>query len=88
MMGSPTAAVRFDIAREGTDAVRNDTQMRDVDAAAGSSSVPKTPITLPRYLARPDYREVRKETIVSIDSEFADVPLEYIQERLESTGIA
>ena len=54
---------------------------------AGSSSQ-KTPITLPRWLARPDYREVRRETLVAIDPEFADVPLEYIQDGLESTGLA
>lgn len=79
-----TAAVRFDIAREVTDAEANDTEMRE---EAGSSSQ-KTPITLPRWLARPDYREVRRETLVAIDPEFADVPLEYIQDGLESTGLA
>jgi hypothetical protein len=79
-----TAAVRFDIAREVTDVEVNDTETR---GEAGSSSQ-KTPITLPRWLDRPNYKEVRRETLVAIDPEFVDVPLEYIQIGLESTGLA
>lgn len=84
MTRSPTAGVRFDVAREA-----NDVDMRDIEAAAGPTSMQKgTPITLPRYLARPDFREIKKETITAIDCEFSDIPLQYIQEGLESTGPA
>jgi hypothetical protein len=81
---SPAATVRLDVASE-----TNDVDMNGVERATGPSSPLKgTQITLPRYLARPDYREIRMETLMSIDPEFADVPLEYIKEGLESTGPA
>jgi len=92
MTRSPTVAVRFDITREANDVEMRETETTDVQAAAGaagpSSVQKKTPITLPRYLARPDYREIKMETIISVNPEFADIPLQYIQEGLELTGPA
>lgn len=89
MTSSPTAAVRFDITREANDVEMNDTEMADAEPAAGSNSGQKrTPINLPRHLARPDYKEIKRETIIAIDPEFADVPLQYILEGLEATGPA
>ncbi|KZP30816.1 hypothetical protein FIBSPDRAFT_850254 [Athelia psychrophila] len=47
-----------------------------------------TPITLPKYLARPDYKEISLANIAALDPELKDVPLHYIQEGLETTGPA
>lgn len=47
-----------------------------------------TPITLPKYLIRPDYKEVSLANIVALDPDLKDVPLRYIQEGLEITGPA
>lgn len=90
MTSSPTAAVRFDITREANDVEMNDTEMKDAEPAeaASNSGLKKTPFMLPRYLGRPDYKEIRRETIISIDPEFADVPLPYILEGLEALGPA
>lgn len=67
--------------------------MKDAEpeaAVAGSSttqlSKPSTPILLPRYLARPEYREISRDSLVAIDPELAQVPMRYIQEAMESTG--
>lgn len=77
-------------------AERHDVEMGDIEEAksggnavasgSGSTSETKTPITLPRYLARPNFKEVSRENITAIDPELADVPLDYIQEGLEITG--
>jgi len=81
MTRSPTEAVRFDVVKEA-----NDVQMSGTDDAGPSSVEKEIPITLPRRLARPDYRDIQMDSIVAIDPEFADIPLQYIQEGLELTG--
>lgn len=81
MTRSPTAAVRFSVTGEA-----NDVEMSGTDNASQGSVERETPITLPRRLVRPDYRDIRMDTIVAIDPEFADIPLQYIQEGLELTG--
>ena len=68
-----------------TDATVHDTEVEDAKIAVAGS---KTSITLPRYLLRPIPREVAKESIVAVDPEFEDVPLQYIRERLETMGPA
>ncbi|KAF7969098.1 hypothetical protein HWV62_28356 [Athelia sp. TMB] len=68
-----------------------DVEMKDAEAVSVScsrSGPAVTPITLPKYLARPDYKEISLANIVALDPELKGVPLQYIQEGLETTGPA
>ena len=46
----------------------------------------KTTIQLPRYLVRPDYKEVRRDTLTLIDPELSRAPIESIQQGLAALG--
>jgi hypothetical protein len=46
----------------------------------------KTTVQLPRHLARPDYKEISRETLAAIDSELTKAPIEYIHEGLAALG--
>lgn len=70
-------------------AASKDVEMSEAEVASGSGAGPAmTPITLPKYLARPDYKEISLANIIALDPELKDVPLQYIQEGLETTGPA
>lgn len=74
-------------------AAPKDVEMSEAEVASGSASgsgvgPTMTPITLPKYLARPDYKEISLANIAALDPELKDVPLHYIQEGLETTGPA
>lgn len=86
---SSATAVSLQVTAEEGDTEMKDTEMADVEASgSGSTSVQKTstPITLPRCLARPDYKEISKEVITAVDPELSSIPVQYIREGLEVTG--
>ncbi|KAG8216131.1 hypothetical protein J3R82DRAFT_8134 [Butyriboletus roseoflavus] len=59
----------------------------DVDIPdSAASSVCMSNVTLPRYLSRPSFRGIAKETITSVAPELADTELNYIREGLECLG--
>ncbi|TFK29475.1 hypothetical protein FA15DRAFT_345853 [Coprinopsis marcescibilis] len=60
-----------------------DVEMRD---ASPTSSKKTIPITLPKELARPQFKEVAREAIAAVDPELADTDPEYIREKLEEFG--
>ncbi|KAH7883052.1 hypothetical protein F5I97DRAFT_1816206 [Phlebopus sp. FC_14] len=51
-----------------------------------TSAISMSTVTLPRYLSRPSFREIAKETISSVAPELADTPLNYIRDGLECLG--
>jgi hypothetical protein len=57
--------------------------MQQLSHSPASHSQPSIPINLPRYLARPDYREISKEAIAAVHPRLKDVDLNYILEGLE-----
>lgn len=91
MTKASTAAVDLEVSVPAapTHVETKDVEMSDMESSgSGSKAEQKTPVSLPRYLIRPDYKEVSRDIISAIDSELADVPLDYIQEGLEITGPA
>ena len=51
-----------------------------------TSTVSMSPVSLPRYLSRPAFRKIAKETITSVAPELADTALQYIREGLQCLG--
>lgn len=83
------AAVKISLHASGSkDVEMKDAEVAPVASGSGASSTAAAPITLPKYLARPDYKEISRATIAALDPELKDVPLQYIQEGLETTGPA
>lgn len=62
-----------------------DVEMTDVQPAT-QPIVQKTTVQLPRHLARPDYKEVSRESLAAIDPELTKAPTEYIQQGLAALG--
>ncbi|KZT28287.1 hypothetical protein NEOLEDRAFT_1058834 [Neolentinus lepideus HHB14362 ss-1] len=48
--------------------------------------MPRETITLPRFLERPDFKEIPIQNIVDIESGLADTPIDYIRDGLEVEG--
>ncbi|EFI27515.1 Clp1 [Coprinopsis cinerea okayama7 len=75
-----TGSLKFTI----TSPPSTDVQMSD---AAPSTSTPLTiPISLPKELARPQFKEVPREALMAVNPELADTDPEYIRQVLESHG--
>ena len=84
---SPTNSVRIDLsALPRTPSPDKDVGMQELSHSPASNSLPSTPINLPRYLARPDYREISKEAIAAVDPQLKDVTMDYILDGLEVLG--
>ncbi|EGO01235.1 hypothetical protein SERLA73DRAFT_167356 [Serpula lacrymans var. lacrymans S7.3] len=47
---------------------------------------PNASVSLPRYLSRPDYRDISEDKLVALDAELAGTPLDYIHDGLEAIG--
>ena len=62
-----------------------DVEMKDVQPAT-RPVMEKTTVQLPRHLARPDYKDISRETLAAIDPELAKAPIEYIQQGLAALG--
>ena len=62
-----------------------DIEMKDVQPPT-QPIMEKTTVQLPRHLARPDYKEVNRDTLAAIDLELAKAPIEYIQQGLAALG--
>lgn len=62
-----------------------DVEMKDVQPAT-QQIMEKTTVQLPRHLARPDYKEISRETLAAIDPELTKAPLEYIHQGLAALG--
>lgn len=86
MTGSSTAAAEPEVSvpAASTNVEARDIKVSDMEAPGSGSKATQ----IPRHLARPDYREVSRDIITTIDSELAGVPLDYIREGLEITGPA
>jgi hypothetical protein len=66
-----------------TPSLDKDVEMPQCSQSPASHSLPSTPINLPRYLARPDYREILKEAIAAVDPILKDVNMDCILDGLE-----
>lgn len=79
------ACVRFTVATLPTPL---DVEMSDATRPSTSySPVPKfVPVTLPRILGRPEYREVSPEALQAIDPLLADTDINHVRETLEELG--
>ena len=62
-----------------------DVEMKDAQPTA-QPSMEKTTVQLPRHLARPEYKEISRETLAAIDPELTKAPIEYIHEGLAALG--
>jgi hypothetical protein len=58
----------------------------EVEAPPAPLPLISTPVSLPRYLARPNFREISKDTLASIEPNLKDTNLDYILEGLEHLG--
>ena len=58
----------------------------DVSASDTTSAVSMLTLTLPRYLSRPAFRDIPKDTIASVAPELADTALNYIRDSLQLLG--
>ncbi|KAH0831260.1 hypothetical protein J3R83DRAFT_13894 [Lanmaoa asiatica] len=58
----------------------------DVEMSDSTSAVSMSNVALPRFLSRPSFREIAKETITSVAPELADTELNYIREGLQCLG--
>ena len=78
----PAASVRFKVAP-----VR-DVQMKEPEPVASSSSSSSSgpEVTLPKYLGRPQYCEVAREALSSVDPELGDADISFVREGLEKFG--
>ena len=84
---SPTASVRIDVAvLPRTPSPDKDVQMQGTGQSPSHQSPPSVPITLPRNLARPDYREISKDAIAAVDPPLRNVNMDYILDGLEVLG--
>lgn len=62
-----------------------DVEMKDIRPTT-QPVMENTTVQLPRHLARPDYKEISRETLAAIDPELARAPIEYVHEGLASLG--
>jgi len=62
-----------------------DVEMKDTQSPT-QQTVEKTTVQLPRHLARPDYKEISRETLAAIDPELTKAPVEYVHEGLATLG--
>jgi hypothetical protein len=62
-----------------------DVEMKDLQPAT-QQVMEKTTVQLPRHLARPDYREISRDTLAAIDPELTKTPVEYIHDGLAALG--
>jgi len=62
-----------------------DVEMKDVQPAT-QPTMEKTTVQLPRHLARPEYKEISRDTLAVIDPELIKAPIEYIHEGLAALG--
>lgn len=62
------------------------TSGNDVEMSDSTSTISMNTVTLPRYLSRPAFREISKETINAVAPELADTALNYIRDGLECLG--
>ena len=75
------ASVRFTVTTVPTVA---DVEMAETE---NPQHQPRTyPLSLPKELARPEYKDVPVESIQAIDSSLADIDMEHIRESLELLG--
>ncbi|KIK98879.1 hypothetical protein PAXRUDRAFT_133258 [Paxillus rubicundulus Ve08.2h10] len=58
----------------------------DVEMSDSTSAISMSTVTLPRYLSRPAFRELSKETISAVAPELADTELNYIRDGLQCLG--
>lgn len=58
----------------------------DVSVSDTASAVSMLTLTLPRYLSRPAFRDIPKDTIASVAPELADTALNYIRDSLQLLG--
>ena len=77
----PAASLRFKVAPAP---VLRDVQMKELEPVASSSSGPE--VTLPKHLGRPQYCEVAREALSSVDPELGDADVSFIREELEKVG--
>ena len=83
MKASSSKTLRFRF--ESFSIPAQDVEMKDVQPAT-RPIMEKTTVQLPRHLARPDYKEVSRETLAAIDPELSKAPIEYIQQGLTALG--
>ena len=62
-----------------------DVEMKDIQQIT-QPVVEKTTVQLPRHLARPDYKEISRETLAAVDPELSKTPVEYIHAGLAALG--
>jgi len=75
------ASVRFTVTTVPTLA---DVEMTEAETPQRQ---PRTyPLSLPKELARPEYKEVPVESILAIDASLADTDMEHIRDSLEMLG--
>ena len=58
-----------------------DVEMKDIQP-----TIEKTTVQLPRHLARPDYKEISRETLAAVDPGLIKTPVEYIHDGLAALG--
>jgi hypothetical protein len=82
---------RVVIPRLPTPVVAQDIEMKEAEALnVRVTDVPpimqKASVTLPRHLPRPEFKDIDKKILEAIEPEFANTPVEYIQDGLEVMG--
>jgi hypothetical protein len=62
-----------------------DVEMAEAGTPSGSNC-PQRSIQLPRYLGRPDFKEISTAALEAVDPDLKGVALEYIHEKLQGVG--
>lgn len=62
-----------------------DVEMKDIQPTT-QPTMEKTTVQLPRHLARPDYKDISRETLAALDPELTKAPIEYIHQGLAALG--
>ena len=83
MGSSSSEALRFPF--ESSSIPVQDVEMEDSQPAT-QPIMGKATVQLPRHLPRPDYKEIRRETLAVIDPELSRAPTESIKQVLATLG--
>lgn len=59
---------------------------KDVEMKDGTRPTSTTTVILPRHLSRPTFKPVPHSRVASIEPQLADLPIEYIQDKLAELG--